>query len=232
MTHSESRSFWVTDHFPIRASSRTWGLHATSSSEDRLNNMWFTRLAAALLALLLMSTTGIGDPKSNATRRRGMTFTDVGEINGDLAAIVGTIGPNSFFENLRSVDSNDRTMFLNDLGEVPFFPDRMTITLFIIGPLPKEHGKTRPSGFDTQYMNELKFKAEWKRGIELRPVKTFRQLTASVTEPPSFAAPLGVRECWIYEFVIEDTEVPASDHLIFFVMSPENKRLARLSAHL
>jgi hypothetical protein len=161
-----------------------------------------------------------------------MTFTDIGEINGDLAAIVGAIGPNSFFENLRSIDSNDRTVFLNDRRVVLFFPDRMTITLFIIGPLPKEHGKTRPSGFDAQYMNGLSFKAEWKRGIELRPVKTFRQLTASVAEPPSFALPLGVRECWIYEFVIEDAEVPVSDHLIFFITSPENKRLARLSAYL
>src|ERR1700747_2318269 len=49
-------------------------------------------------------------------------------------------------------------------------------------------------------MNELKFRAEWKRGIEPRPVKTFRQLTASVTDPPDFAVPLGVRECWIFSF--------------------------------
>jgi hypothetical protein len=161
-----------------------------------------------------------------------MAFREVVEINGDLAVIAGAIGPSSFFDNLRSVDSKDRTVFLNDFGEVVFFPDRMTVTLFIIGPLSKEHLKARPSGFDVQYMNELKFRADWKRGIELRPVKTFRQLTASVTEPPSFAVSLGVRECWIYEFVVEDTEVPASDHLIFFIMSPENKRLARLSAHL
>lgn len=143
---------------------------------------------------------------------------------------MGAIGPSSFFENLRLVDSKDRTVFLNDFGEVVFFPDRMTITLFIMGPIPREYG--RISGFDAQYMNELKFKAEWKRGIELRPVKTFRQLTTSVTEPPSFAVSLGVRECWVYEFVVEDTEVPVSDHLIFFIMSPEKKRLARLSAHL
>ena len=162
-----------------------------------------------------------------------MAFRDVGEINkGDLAAMAGAIGPSSFFENLRSVESEDKTVFLNDFGEVLFFPDRMTITFFIIGPLRNEGGQNRPSGFDARYMNELKFKAEWKRGIKLRPVKTFRQLTASVTEPPGFAVLLGARECWIYEFVIEDTEVPASDHLIFSIMSPENKRLARLSAYL
>jgi len=192
--------------------------------------MSFTRLAAALLALLLMSTTGTGGPKSNTIQRRGMALRDIGEINGDLAVVVGAIGPSSFFEDLRLVDSKDRTVFLNDFGEVVFFPGRMTITLFIVGPIPREHGRT--SGFDAQYMNGLKFKAAWKRGIELRPVGTFQQLTTLVTEPPSFAVSLGIRECWVYEFVVEDTEVPVSDHLIFSIMSPENKRLARLSAHL
>jgi len=194
--------------------------------------MSFTRSAVALLALLLMPIAGVGGPKPNTTWRKGMAFRDVGEINGGLAVIAGTIGPSNFFENLRSVDSKDRTVFLNDFGEVRFFPDRMTVTLSIIGPLPKERGKSWPTGFDAQYMNDLKFKAEWKRGIELRPVKSFRQLTVSVTETPSVFVPLGVRECWIYEFVIEDTEVPAGDHLVFFIMSPEYKRLARLSAYL
>jgi hypothetical protein len=104
-------------------------------------------------------------------------------------------------------------VFLNVFGEVLYFPDLMTVTLSIVGPLANEHGKARSSVFDAQYMTELRFKAECKRGIEPRPVKAFRQLTASVTEPPSFALPLGIRECWIYEFVVEDTEVPASDHL-------------------
>jgi hypothetical protein len=42
----------------------------------------------------------------------------------------------------------------------------------------------------------------------------------------------GVRECWIYELVVEDSEVPIDDHLILSVISPEDNRLARLSAHL
>jgi hypothetical protein len=52
-----------------------------------------------------------------------MAIRDVVEINGDLVAIAGVVGPSSFFENLRPVDSNDRTVFLNDVGEVLFFPD-------------------------------------------------------------------------------------------------------------
>jgi hypothetical protein len=85
-----------------------------------------------------------------------MAFRDVGEIDADLAALTGAIGPSSFFENLRSVDSRDRTVFLNDFGEVLFFPDRMTITLFIIKPLHK-HGKAWPSRFDATYMIAARF---------------------------------------------------------------------------
>ena len=82
-------------------------------------------------------------------------------------------------------------------------------------------------------MEGMKFRAEWKRGVELRPVKAFRQLTASVTEPPELPdAPWLVKECWVYEFAIEDSDVPISDHLILNVMSPESKRLWRLSAYL
>jgi hypothetical protein len=82
-------------------------------------------------------------------------------------------------------------------------------------------------------MEDLQFKAEWKRGLELRPVKGFRELTVSVSQPPTrFDILLDLREAWIYEFVVEDSQVPASDHFILCVISPDKKRLARLSAYL
>ena len=71
--------------------------YVTSSSKNRPYNMSSTRLAVDLIALLLMSATRTGGPKSNTTRRRGMAFRDVGEVNGDLTAIAGAIGPSSFF---------------------------------------------------------------------------------------------------------------------------------------
>jgi hypothetical protein len=110
-----------------------------------------------------------------------MAFAGAGEINGNSVAIMGQIGPASFFDNLRSVDSKDGTVFRNNISEVRFFPDRVTLTVFIIGPFTK---RERISGPDAQYMEGIRFKAEWKRGVERRPVKAFRQLTASVTKPP------------------------------------------------
>jgi hypothetical protein len=70
-----------------------------------------------------------------------MAFADIAEIKGNLAMIKGTLGPTDFFENLRSADSKDRTVFLNDAGEVQFFPDRMTL---MGDPFPKNARKPFP----------------------------------------------------------------------------------------
>lgn len=160
-----------------------------------------------------------------------MQFGDFAEIDGAFLVIHGVVGPSSFFQNLHCVDSADNTAFTNDMGEARTFPDRLTITLFIIGPVPKNEF-AQPKSLDAEYMLGLGFSANWKRGLKLRPVKAFRPLSASESQPPDFAVHLNARQCWIYEFVVEDAEVPLTDHLILSIVSPENKRLARLSAYL
>ena len=119
---------------------------------------------------------------------------------------------------------------MNDTGDAFTFPDRLTITLLVIGPLPKNE-YAHPMRLDSEYMLGLRFSANWKRGVKMRPVKAFRELTASESQPPDDAVSSNVRQCWIYEFVVEDTDIPLTDHLILCIFSPENKRLARLSAH-
>jgi len=136
---------------------------------------------------------------------------------------------------LHSLEQKGRTVVLNNEGEVQFFPERVTVTLLLmlLGPIPKALERAPSPSFAPQYMEDLRFRAEWKRGLDLRPVKQFRVLTASVSQPSDLDPLLpGVRECWIYELVVEDSEVPIDDHLILSVISPEDNRLARLSAHL
>jgi hypothetical protein len=197
------------------------------------NLMRLARFTSGCFVLLLMLTAEISSREPAATRLSHMAFGDIVEMDGVFVAIRGELGPASFFRGLRSVERKDRTVVLNGQGEVQFFPDRFTITLFLLGPLAKGHEKT-PTRFDQQYMEDLQFKAEWKRGLDLRLVKRFTLLTASAARNPGFD-PLFLsfqRESWIYEFVVEDSDVPIEDHLILYIISPENKRLARLSAHL
>jgi len=193
--------------------------------------MFYLRGATGLLALLaippFVSTQAVL-PKASSAHCGDMQFRDFGEFNGDFVVIHGVIGPWSFFKNLRCVNSADKIVFMDDMGEARTFPDRLTITLSIVGPVPKNE-YAQPGDFDTEYMLGLSFKANWKRGLNLRPVKAFRQLTASVSQAPDLVLS---RQRWIYEFVVEDAEVPLTDHLVLYIISPENKRLARLSASL
>lgn len=196
--------------------------------------MFSPRTATCLLILLAVPptvSTPTAVPNTTTSHCRVMQFGDFAEIDGALVVIHGVLGPTSFFKNLRCVASGDNTAFMNDMSEAGTFPNRLTITLFIIGPVPKNEF-AQPKSLDAEYMLGLSFNANWKRGLKLRPVKAFRQLSASESRAPDLAVHLTARQCWIYEFVVEDADVPLTDHLILSIVSPENKRLARLSAYL
>jgi hypothetical protein len=194
--------------------------------------MYYPRIATCLLALLTVPALSSRAATQKTAKAHGKVpqFADLSEVEGAFIVIRGALGPGSFFEDLQCVDSGDKTVFTNNAGEVLTFPNRLTITLLVIGPVPPNEFAT-PKRLDPKYMLGLRFSASWKRGVETRPVKAFRELTASDSQPPNFAASVGARQCWIYEFVVEDTDIPLIDRLIFYVFSPENKRLARLSAH-
>jgi hypothetical protein len=194
--------------------------------------MFYPRAATCLLVLLtqpiLSSRATI--PKTNKAHCRVTQFADFSEVDSGFIVFRGVLGPGSFFKNLQCVDSAENTVFINDAVETLTFPDRVTITLFIIGPVPLSEF-AQPKRLDAEYMLGLRFSANWKRGVKMHPVQAFRELTASESQPPDFAVPLNARQCWIYEFAVEDTNVPLTDHLILCIFSAENKRLARLSAH-
>lgn len=196
--------------------------------------MSYLRRATGLLVLLAISpflSTEAALPKATKAHCRGMRFWDFGELNGALVVIHGVVGPWSFFRNLRCVNSADEIIFKDNSGEARTFPDRLTITLSIDGPYAKK-GCVQGRNLDPEFMLGLSFKANWKRGLNLRPVKAFRQLSASESPAANLGFTIKPRQHWIYEFVVEDDDVPLTDHLVLYIVSPENKRLARLSASL
>jgi hypothetical protein len=194
--------------------------------------MFYPRTATCALALLTLPilSSWATIPKTTKAHCGVTQFADFSEVDGAFIVIRGVLGPGSFFKNLQCVDSAENTVFMNDAGEALTFPDRVTITLFIIGPVPLSEF-AQPKKLDAEYMLGLRFSATWKRGVKMRPVNAFRELTVSESQSLDFAVPLNARQCWIYEFAVEDTDIPLTDHLILSIFSPENKRLARLSSH-
>jgi len=111
---------------------------------------------------------------------RAMRFGGSVQLDENLhALLLGIVGPPEFFRNLRSVDSFRGSTFENDQGEVHFFPERMTITLRILGPVAPS-GKSIPARkLNHALMEGLRFKVQWKRGMKMRSVKEFRLLAVS-----------------------------------------------------
>jgi len=164
-----------------------------------------------------------------------MTFWGTVEFDGNPVLVHGAFGAIEFFRSLRSIDSTDGTAFMNSNGKVEFFPDHLILRVLMSGSWPTRDRKTNAPELNPQLMIGLKFKACWKRGMSLRSVKEFRQLTVSRTEVPDILQPFAwptLRQFWSYEFAVDETKVPLSEHFIFYIVSPDDKQLARMSAYI
>jgi hypothetical protein len=90
----------------------------------RMNALRITSTSLTLILLLVPNSSGIQEAP---TGRRGMSFASVAEIEGRAVLVEGKLGPSSFFENLRSIELNDRNVVTNDEGEVQEFPYRIMV---------------------------------------------------------------------------------------------------------
>jgi hypothetical protein len=192
--------------------------------------MYHERAAQALLILIMVPLFLRSQELNTAPATSphiAMSFGGTLDIEGDIALVNGAVGPNGFFKNLRSIESAAGKIFVNESGRTQFFPERLTVRVYISGPVPlTEKRRKSPAALDSHFMKGLKFKAHWKHGMDLRPVKELRLVTASEQD----ISPRGDR--WIYDLVIEDSKVPLDDHLILEISSFDDKRLARLSAYI
>jgi hypothetical protein len=191
----------------------------------------FSGMKIVAIIGLLMAPICVGRPQrtapSGATPFVTMGFAaTTTELDGGVALIDGGVGPNSLFQDIRAIESTNGKTFVKDHKEIRFFPGRLSIRIYISGPIALKNKKPTLRSFDSKFMSGLRFKAQWKRGMELRPVKELRELNASQVKTHS-----GI-DRWIYELAVEDFEVPLTDHLIIEIASSEDKRLARISAHL
>lgn len=112
--------------------------------------MFYQRTATCLLALLAtppIAPSRATVPNATTAHCRAMQFGDFGQVDDAFIVIRGALGPSGFFKDLRCADSADKTVFMNETGEAVTFPDRLTITLFIIGPLPLSEFPPSPKGW-------------------------------------------------------------------------------------
>src|ERR1700690_1793149 len=112
---------------------------------------------------------------------------DGGIPDGPCFRINGRVTSADFFNELKSYDTDDGTIFRRGTNEVTEFPDKLLLSLTI---------RDQPCGYSLQavgaevyltkeVMNSLKLSLYWKHGVELRPAGKISvlQLTAEPIQP-------------------------------------------------
>jgi hypothetical protein len=128
-----------------------------------------------------------------------------------------------FFDGLQRHETPSGDEFQKNSRLLTNFPEQLTIQLQlsifvcdadIFTPAPA------PS-----FVNGIRFKAQWKRGLAMRPVSEFKVQRVAITSEEGDSRLL-------FLLKIRDQDVPLTDHLIISVISPQGKLLSRMSGRL
>jgi hypothetical protein len=179
-----------------------------------------------LLTLFLAGGHQSSAPTEQKNADHPMVLSEATNFQGELIVFEGGVGPKSFFDNLERLDTPQGIKFQRQSGEVKVFPTPMYVRLMVLHPFLQP--KKKPNAtvhFDPKLMRELKLEGYWKSGFKLRAIKSLTLKTVSESNIPDHG------DAWIYELVIEENDVPLTDHLILDVFSKE-QRIVRLSAYL
>jgi hypothetical protein len=163
---------------------------------------------------------------------------DGGIPDGPCFRIHGRVTSADFFNELKSYDSDDGTVFREGTNEVTEFPSKLLLSL-TIRDQPCGYGLQDVSGgvyLTKEVMNSLRLTLYWKHGVDLRPVGKISVLQLS-TDPikpyaTDLAAELPKRYLWSYELGVSAEGVPLTDSLVLVFRTPNGHIAARVAARL
>ncbi len=163
---------------------------------------------------------------------------DGGIPNGPCFRINGRVTSGQFFNDLKSFDTPDGTIFRLGINEVALFPDKLLLSL-TIHDQPCSTG-LQPVGtgayLTQEAMSSMKLSLYWKHGVELRPAVKIAMLHFSVDPLQPYAASLAAelpkRYLWSYELGIPSANVPLTDSLVLVFRTSDGRIAARVAARL
>ena len=163
---------------------------------------------------------------------------DGGIPDGPCFRINGRVSSGQFFNDLKSFDTADGTIFRLGTNEVALFPDKLLLSLTIRDqPCATVLQPVGTGVYLTQEaMSSMKLSLYWKHGVDLRPAGQVAMIHISV-EPiqpyaTSLASELPKRYLWSYELGVPSAGVPLSDSLVLVFRTSEGRIAARLAARL
>ena len=180
----------------------------------------------------------LADPKVENYYGGVFLIGDGGIPDGPCFRINGRITSAEFFNQLKSYDTVDGTIFRLGTNEVTQFPDKLLLSL-TIRDQPCAFG-LQPVGtggyLTKEVMSSLKLSLYWKHGVDLRPAGKIAviRLSADPIEPyaKDLAAELPKRYLWSYELGIPAGGVPLTDSLVLIFRTADGHIAARVAARL
>jgi hypothetical protein len=163
---------------------------------------------------------------------------DGGIPNGPCFRINGRVTSAGFFNELKSYDSGDGTVFRLGTNEVTQFPDKVLLSLTIRDQPCSTSLQPVGTGvyLTPENMGSLRLSLYWKHGVDLRPAGKIAVVHFSVDpiEPyaKELAAELPKRYLWSYELGVPAGGVPLTDSLVLIFRTSDGHIAARVAARL
>jgi hypothetical protein len=163
---------------------------------------------------------------------------DGGIPDGPCFRINGRVTSAGFFNDLKSYDTTDGTIFRLGANEVTEFPDKVLLSL-TIHDQPCSTG-LQPVGtgayLTQEAMGSMKLSLYWKHGVDLRSAGKIAMIHFSVDPIQPYAASLAAelpkRYLWSYELGIPSAGVPLCDSLVLVFRTSDGRIAARVAARL
>jgi hypothetical protein len=128
-----------------------------------------------------------------------------------------------FFDGLQRHETPSGDEFHKNSRVVQNFPEQITVQVQLsISVCDADVYTPAPA---PSFVNGIRFKAQWKRGLTMRPVEQFAVQRVAITSEEGDSRLL-------FLLKIHDRDVPLTDHLIISVISPQGKLLSRMSGRL
>jgi hypothetical protein len=189
-------------------------------------------------AILLSVVAGIFAIGAEARGRNSSSYDgaiDFGpqllQLGDGCVAVDGTLSSGSFFDDLKRIDTGSHLEFRKSGKAVTEYPESVTTSIRIVGDQCGVGLSNAPSSIFSGDSYSVKFKVEWKHGMQLRPAS----LSAVAPRCAGFSSiPIPHQDFAIpsitCQLTVESKGVPLGEHLIVSVFSADGKRLTRLSA--
>jgi hypothetical protein len=143
---------------------------------------------------------------------------------GDVCVNFGPVMTSGdFFDGLQRHETPSGDEFHKNSQLLKNFPEQITVQVQLsISVCDADIYTPAPA---PGFVNGIRFKAQWKRGLAMRPVTELRVQRVAITSEEGDSRLL-------FLLKIHDRDVPLTDHLIISVISPQGKLLSRMSGRL